>query len=552
VTEPEAGGLRFSSARGRYVLAAAVLGSGIAFLDSTVVNVALPTIGRDLDADLRALQWILDSYLVTLTALLLLGGSLGDVYGRRRIFVYGLFSFTFASVLCGLAPNAPSLVVFRALQGAAAALLVPGSLALISATFATEDRGRAVGAWSGLTGVTSAIGPFVGGWFVDSVSWRLIFFINVPLAAIAIAITVRHVPESRAHVARHIDVTGAVAISIALACIAYALIEGNTTAPVLGVAAVGVIALIAFFVIEARKRAPMLPLGLFRIAQFAGANATTLAVYAALGGAFFLIAVELQTALGYSAIETGAAFVPITVLMLLLSPRFGALSQRIGARIPMTVGPFVVGVGLVLFARIEPGAHYATTVLPAAIVFGLGLSITVAPLTAAVLGAVETERAGIASGVNNAVARVAGLLAIAVLGAIVSAHFATRLDGRLSGDTLDAQAAKVVASAKSRPLAGGDEAKRLTGSERSTVGTAIEESSRDGFRLAVLLGALLMFAGGLTSAVWIQNPRRKPTLEPPAPRAATAGECARAARRRDPEPVPGELEPATGRVPSPL
>jgi EmrB/QacA subfamily drug resistance transporter len=411
--------LRLASTQGRFVLAAAVLGSGIAFLDSTVVNVALPSIGRDFDVDLHALQWVLDGYLVTLTALLLLGGSLGDVHGRRRIFVVGLIGFTGASVLCGVAPNAPALVVARAVQGAAGALLVPGSLALISSTFADDDRGRAVGAWSGLTGVTSAIGPFVGGYLVDAVSWRLIFLINVPLAAVAVWIAVAHVPESRAVNSTHVDVTGAVLISVALATIAYALIEARATAPVIGTAVVGVLALVVFFVAETRARQPMLPLGLFRNAQFSGANATTFAVYAGLGGAMFLIVLQLQHSLGYSAVEAGASLVPVTVCMLLLSARFGALSQRIGARAPMTVGPLIVAAGLLLFAGVGPGDHYATTVLPAALVFGFGLAVTVAPLTAAVLGAVEVDHAGIASGVNNAVARLAGLLAVAVLPAVV-------------------------------------------------------------------------------------------------------------------------------------
>ncbi|MCU1429519.1 MAG: transrane efflux protein [Actinomycetia bacterium] len=414
-------GLRLGSAQGRYVLAAAVLGSGIAFLDSTVVNVALPTIGNDLHADLHALQWVLDAYLITLTAFLLLGGSLGDTYGRKRIFVYGLVGFTVASVLCGIAPNVSALIVARALQGTAGALLVPGSLALISSSFAVEDRGAAVGAWSGLTGVTSAIGPFVGGWLIDAVSWRLIFLINVPLAIVAVLIATRHVAETRAPVARHIDVTGAVLISLALAGISFALIEqgSSSSALVATTAVVGVVSLVLFFVVEVRKPEPMLPLGLFRNAQFSGANATTLAVYGALGGAFFLIVLQLQRVLGYSAVEAGASLVPITVLMLLLSAKAGRLSQRIGPRVPMTIGPLIVAAGLVMFGRVGAGDHYFTTVLPAAIVFGLGLSTTVAPLTAAVLGAVDDARVGIASGVNNAVARLAGLLAVAVLPTLV-------------------------------------------------------------------------------------------------------------------------------------
>jgi hypothetical protein len=269
-------------------------------------------------------------------------------------------------------------------------------------------------------------------------------------------------------------------------------------------------------------------------------------------GSSFFLTLYLQQVGGYTALAAGFAGVPISLMLFFLSPRFGAFTARVGPRLPMSAGPIVGGVGLLLLLRVGVHPSYVTEVLPALIVFGLGLSATVAPLTTTVLNSVDEHNAGIASGVNNAVSRVAGLLAIAVLGAVISAHFATRLDDRVSGATLDGQAVKVVASAKSRPLAGGDEAKRLTGSEQSTVGSAIEESSRDGFRLAVLIGAMLMFAGGLTSALWIQDPRQKPTVEPPSPRAATAGECARAARVGDPEPVPGELEPVTGAAAPPL
>ncbi len=416
-TSGPAPGLRLASPAGRWVLVAAVLGSGIAFLDSTVVNVALPTIGSDFGVGLRALQWVLDGYLVTLTALLLLGGSLGDTFGRRRMFVYGLTGFTVASVLCGAAPTIGVLIAARALQGAAGALLVPGSLSLISASFASDDRGAAVGAWSGLTGVTSAIGPFLGGWLVDAVSWRLIFYINVPLAIAAVMVALRHVPESRAPEAPHVDVLGATLISIALACLAYALIEMNANAGalVVTIGVIGVGALVSFFAVEARKPSPMLPLGLFRNPQFSGANATTLAVYSGLGAAFFLIVLQLQQVLHYSAVEAGASLAPITLLMLCFSSWSGALSQRIGPRVQMSIGPLVVGAGLVMFGRVGAGDHYVTAVLPAAVVFGIGLTTTVAPLTAAVLGAVDDARAGIASGVNNAVARLAGLLAVAVL-----------------------------------------------------------------------------------------------------------------------------------------
>lgn len=413
--------LRYGSADGRWVLGACVLGSGIAFLDSTVVNVALPAIGEDLEAGVSGLQWTVNSYLVTLSALVLLGGSLGDRLGRRRIFVAGLVGFAAASGLCGVAPTIETLIWARALQGVAGAMLVPGSLAIISATFHADDRGRAVGAWSGLSGVTSAIGPFVGGWLVDAVSWRLVFLINVPLVAITVWIAVAHVPETLDESAGPTDFVGAALASGGLAAVTFALIE--EAAPV-GV--VGVVALVTFVVVERRRRSPMVPIVMFRSAQFSGANLTTLAVYAGLGGAMFLMVIYLQDALGYSALEAGGSMVPFTLLMLVLSSRAGALAQRIGPRIPMTVGPFVAGAGLLLVSRIEPGVGYVDTVLPAVVVFGLGMTLTVAPLTSAVLAAVEERHLGVGSGVNNAVARLAGLLAVASLPAITGS-FSTAL-----------------------------------------------------------------------------------------------------------------------------
>jgi EmrB/QacA subfamily drug resistance transporter len=412
--------LRFGTARARWVIAAAALGSGIAFLDGTVVNVALPAIRTDLHMGVAGLQWTLDGYLVTLTALLLLGGSLGDVLGRRRVFVGGLVAFACASVVCGIAPNAGALVAARALQGAAAAFLIPGSLAIVSSTFHPDDRSRAVGAWSGLAGVTSAIGPFVGGYLIDAVSWRLIFAINVPLVALVCWMAIRHVPESRDEDARTPDWTGAAAVTVALAGMTYALIEGPArggAGPILA-AVVGGLALVAFLRIETTVDQPMLPLTVFRSIQFSGANLTTLVVYAALSGTFFLLVLQLQLSLHYSALEAGASLMPITLLMLALSARAGALAQRIGPRLPMTIGPLVAAVGLALFASIEPGATYARTVLPAVVVFGLGLTLTVAPLTAAVLAAVDAHHVGAGSGVNNAVARLGGLVAVATLPAI--------------------------------------------------------------------------------------------------------------------------------------
>jgi len=405
------------------VILAAILGSGIAFLDSTVVSVALPAIQRDLGSDLSGLQWTVDGYLLTLSALLLLGGALGDEYGRKRVFVIGLIGFTVASLLCGIAPDIGTLIAARSLQGVGAALLVPGSLALISASFREEDRGAAIGAWSGLTGVSTAIGPFLGGWLVDSVSWRLVFLINLPLAAVAVWVALRHVPESSdPESGRRPDYAGALAVTLGFAGVVYALIEGPAhgwSAGVVGAGLIGVAGLAAFPIIELRHEHPLVPLGIFRSRQFTGANLTTFTVYAGLSTATFLLVLELQTVLGYSAIEAGSALLPITVLMLALSARAGRLSQRIGPRLPMTVGPLVVAGGFLLLHGLRPGDSYLTAVFPGIVVLGFGLAITVAPLTTAVLAAVEERHLGIGSGVNNAVARVAGLLAVAVLPAVV-------------------------------------------------------------------------------------------------------------------------------------
>ncbi len=400
----------YESAAGRRILLATVLGSGLAALDATVVNVALPAIGRELGGGVGGLQWVVDGYLLTLAALILLGGSLGDRLGRRRIFVIGAVWFALASLLCGLAPNLPLLIAARALQGVGGALLTPGSLALIEASFIPEDRGRAVGAWSGLGGIATALGPFVGGWLVQSLSWRLIFLLNLPFAAVVFFVS-RGIPESSdPEAARHLDVPGAVLAVVGLAGVTFGLIE---SVPLAG--ALGLVALVAFAIVEMRSRQPMLPPGIFASRQFTGANLATLAIYGALSATFFLLVVYLQQALGYSPIAAGAAALPVTLLMLLLSSRAGALAQRIGPRVPMTVGPLVASAGIALMARIAPGSAYLVDVLPPLVVFGVGLSLTVAPLTATVLGAAEDRYAGVASGVNNAVARTAGLIAVAAL-----------------------------------------------------------------------------------------------------------------------------------------
>ena len=414
--------IRYGTAKARWVLTATVLGSGIVFLDGTVVNIALPTIGRHFHTGTSGLQWTVDAYLVTLTALLLLGGSLGDRHGRRRLFVLGLVGFTAASIMCGLAPTMATLVAARALQGVGGAMLVPGSLAIIAASFHPDDRARAVGAWSGLASVSTAVAPFLGGWLIDTVSWRAVFLINVPLAVIAVAITMRYVPETRdVDAPAGQDWPGAIAVSLALGAGSYALIESTHGfgIPQQIAAVVAVLALVAFVVIEAHVAGPMMPLDVFRSSQFSGANLTTLAVYSGLGGATFLLVLQFQLVLGYSALAAGAALLPMSVLLMLLSARAGALAQRIGPRIPMTLGPLMAAAGLVWFGYIGLGSRYVPRILPPAILFGLGLALTVSPLTATVLAAVEDRRVGIASGINNAVARGGGLLAVALLPALV-------------------------------------------------------------------------------------------------------------------------------------
>jgi EmrB/QacA subfamily drug resistance transporter len=412
--------VRYSTAAGRWVLLATVLGSSLAFIDSTVVNIALPAIGRDLHATAAELQWTVNGYGLSLASLILLGGSLSDRYGRKRVFMVGVGWFAAASLLCGLAPSIGLLIGARVLQGIGGALLTPGALAILEASFAREDRSRAIGAWSGLAGIGGALGPFLGGWLVEAANWRFIFLINVPVALVVLAVTARHVPESRnPAAARELDVAGVLTGAVALGGLTYGFTAWPANGPgspeVLAALAIGVAGMVAFVLIERRIRHPILPLEVFSSRAFTGANLVTFVVYAAVGGVFFLVVLNLQVVSGFTPVTSGLALLPTTVLMLLLSARSGALAQRTGPRIPMTVGPVICAVALVLLSMVGPGASYWTQVLPAVILLGLGLSTLVPALTATALGSLDEAHAGVASGVNNAVARAAGLLAVAVL-----------------------------------------------------------------------------------------------------------------------------------------
>jgi EmrB/QacA subfamily drug resistance transporter len=413
----------YGSRAGRWVLLATILASGIAQLDATVVNVALPRIGHNLHVGLTSLQWTVNAYTLTLSGLLLLGGSLGDRLGRRRIFVVGVVWFTAASLGCALAPSAGVLIAMRAIQGVGGAMLTPGSLAILQAVFAPADRAPAVGAWSGLTGVASAMGPIVGGLLVGVApwGWRLVFLINLPLA-VFVVIAARHIPETRSDSGdHHIDVVGAALAALGLAALIYGLTEGSSYgwgARQITATAGGVVLLVVFLFVETKTRTPMLPLRVFRSHQFSAANAVTVVVYGALGGTFFLLPVELQQGAGFSPVAAGASLLPVTAMLLLLSSRMGRFAARRGPRLQMTAGPIVAATGVALFTRISPGAGYASAVLPGVLVFGLGMAITVAPLTATVMAAAPPGDVGVASAINNDLARTAALFAVAVLPAL--------------------------------------------------------------------------------------------------------------------------------------
>jgi EmrB/QacA subfamily drug resistance transporter len=466
-------GIRYVSVTGRWVLIAAVLGSGMAMLDGTVVNVALRTIGRDLDASLSQLQWISNGYLLSLASLILLGGSLGDHFGRRRVFVVGVVWFAVASLICGVAQTPEQLIVARIVQGVGAALLTPGSLAMIQGSFHPADRARAIGAWSGLGGISAAIGPFLGGWLVQYASWRWVFLLNLPLAVVTIAIAQRHVPETRdVESVAGFDRLGALLGALGLAGVTYALIEAESAAKslVLAAAVLGVLAFCIFIQVERTGPHPMMPTGLFSSRQFSAANMMTMLVYAALGGFIFFLVLQLQTVTGYGPLRAGISTLPVTIVMLFLAARGGQLASLIGPRIPMSLGPLVCALGIALLTQVGAGSTYWVDVFPGVTVFALGLSLLVAPLTATVLAAAPDRYAGIASGVNNAVARAGSLLAVAALPAAVG----------LSGADYD------------RP---------------STFGA--------GYEKAMWICAVLLAAGGVVSWVLIRNPLPSPVLDSP-------------------------------------
>lgn len=499
-----------------WVLVATILGSSMAFIDGSVVNIALPAMQRDLNAATSDVQWIVETYSLFLAALILVGGSLGDRFGRRRIFAAGITVFTLSSIWCGLSPTLLSLILARAVQGVGAALLVPGSLAIISALFSEEQRGRAIGTWSGFSALTTVIGPVLGGVFVQYVSWRWVFFLNVPLAVVVLGVLFWRVPESRDLAASgRLDWWGALLVTLGLGALVYGLIEAGSTGfdtPLVLVAlAMAVVILPAFLLVEARSSAPMVPLALFRSRTFSGANLLTLLLYGALSGIIFFLPFNLIQVQGYAPPFAGAAFIPFVALMFLLSRWAGGLVHRYGAKLPLVVGPLITAVGFALFALpgVTGGAEsYWLTFFPAVLVMGLGMTITVAPLTTAVMGAVEQRHAGVASGINNAVSRTAGLLTIAIFGIVAVAVFTSSLDSHLATLHLSPAVSQMIDAQHSR-LAGITIPTSVSSEEQMALKRAIDESFVHAFREISLLSAALTLLSSLVAWVLIVGKKRE-------------------------------------------
>ena len=502
---------------GRAVLITTILASSMVFIDSSAVNVALPTIQRELDASAAQAQWVVESYALFLAALLLVGGVLGDRFGRKRIFVLGTVLFASTSIWCGLSPTIEMLIAARAAQGVAAALLTPASLAIISAAFNDEtERGRAIGTWSGFTAITAAFGPVLGGWLVENASWRWVFFINLPLAVVVVAVALRGVPESRDEGAGRLDVVGAVLATIGLGALVFGLIEGPVRGwgnpVVLASLVIGVAGLVAFIAAETRVPSPMMPLELFRSRTFSGANLLTFLLYGAFGGALFWLPFNLIQVQGYTATEAGAALLPAILIIFALSRRTGALIGRYGARLPLTIGPSIVAVAFLLFSLPGTEGSYWTTFFPAAIVLGIGMAITVPPLTTAVMGAVPRHQAGTASGINNAVARTAGLIAIAVFGVIVTSVFNRELTSRLDAIPNLSPATRQAVDAQRLDLAAARPPEGTTPETAAAIDEAIDASFVTGFRVAMVIGAAMALLGAAAAWRLVEGKTAKPGL----------------------------------------
>jgi EmrB/QacA subfamily drug resistance transporter len=477
----------------RWILAATILASSMAFIDGTVVNVALPFLQKELNATAMGVQWVVESYALLLSALLLVGGSLGDRYGRRRVFVSGIIIFALASMACGVSVNISQLIMARAGQGVGAALLVPGSLAIISASFSEDQRGRAIGTWSGFSAITTAIGPVLGGWLVEHLSWRAVFFLNIPIATAVIVISIWRVPESRDQgETGALDWTGATLATFGLGGLVYGLIEssrlGFINLVVIFSLVAGVVLLTLFAFNESRARNPMMPLKLFKSRNFTGANLLTLFLYSALGGTFFFFALDLIQVQDYSATSAGAALLPFVIFMFALSSWSGGLIDRFGPRLPLTIGPLIAAIGFALFARPSAHASYWSGFFPATIILGLGMSISVAPLTTTVMGSVSSKQAGVASGINNAVSRTAGLIAIAVFGVVMQQTFGTRLQEKLKHLSVSDEARQEVFEQRVR-LGGIEVPKSADPATRESLTQAIKESFHSGFRVLMFLSA---------------------------------------------------------------